>query len=165
MTGDDMIEAIRYGVRRHGIRFWLIDHLGYLFDPEDDDQRLPREAFVRKLHSVGLQDDCRNLLIAHPSYSWKARPRDRIRITDLKDTSAIAQDAMGGLVVERGRIQKGEEFPHSWVHVDKLRGLYGVVGAKVKLYYDAESASFADRWDTLPAARRLVSSTSPPEPM
>jgi hypothetical protein len=158
-TGDQIIDTIRYGIRRFGIRHWLVDHLGYLYDPTDDDRRGEVDRLVRTLHVVGLDDGASIHLIAHPNRANVAR-RDRVRIRDLKESSAIEQDAAGGMVAVRMAPKNGQLS--TTIHVDKLRGNYGVVGSKVELFYDRDACLFADRWEVLPCAKRLARLSAKP---
>lgn len=136
------VELVRYAVRRLGVRFAVLDHLGFLVDDAADDERRMIEATVRALYTVAKEDGITVAAVAHPNRVPTVQRR-RVRASDLKGATAIAQDADLVLVVERVRPAK-DGRARAVVHVDKARSHYATIGGKAWLWYDRGAARYAD---------------------
>jgi len=159
LAPDKLVEIMRYAKRRHGVTMFLIDHLGFLIDPDAKDERLAIQAVVRALALVANQMQITIFLIVHPSNSAKEIPGKFTRVTmrDLKGASAIRQDASDVLVVTRElpNVSKGQKVNRPWpqtrIYADKIRSEFGISGGDIALAYDPGSCIYADTWDETPA--------------
>ena len=145
------LQGLDYAVRRLGVRWALVDHLGFLVHGAEDERRAIEQA-VRDLATFAVQREITVVLICHPNNLSVVQQR-RVQLGDLKGASAIRQDAHMGLVVERllpGRVVK---HPAAAVHVDKCRSEFGMQGARLVLYYDPEACVYADTWEDTPMGR------------
>ena len=88
------------------------------------------------------------ILIAHPDKTHAKEGR-RVRLGDLKGSSAIEQDAHVGVVVQRGTMKK-RKWPSSMVYVDKARSEFAVPGSARRLAFDPESCRYYDTPSELP---------------
>ncbi len=155
-----VIEGVRYARRRLGARFFLIDHLGFLVDPDAEDERRAIEAVVRALAIAAKQMEVTIFLVVHPrNDAPKGRGYTRVTMQQLKGASAIRQDADDILVVvaegpdtAKGRRVK-RPWPQSRVYADKVRSEFGISGGDVALAYDPGSCTYADEWADTPAGR------------
>ena len=153
MGAEKVIEAVRYAVRRHGVKLAVIDHLGFLVDPSAPDERRAIENVVRALATLAVYDKVTLILIAHPSRLHHSQQR-RVKIQDLKGASAIEQDAHMGLVVTRVLPTDDQSKTAAWVYIDKVRSEFGLPGSKCYLYFDREACVFADTWEQTPQSMR-----------
>lgn len=149
-TFEDVRDAVRYAIRRHGVRIALIDHLGFLARGSGEGERQRIEEIVRALATIAVQDEVTIVLIAHPNRLSKAQQR-RVQLTDLKGASAIEQDTHVGIVVERLNPSKDRAFPATVIHFDKVRSEFGSPGSRALMAFDPRACSFADRWEDTPA--------------
>ncbi len=170
-------EALKYAVRRCGARYILIDHLGFLVDPEAEDERRAIQSVVRSMVLVRKDMDVTIFLIVHPRNDPDASKKfGRVTMQHLKGASAIRQDADMVLIVtrelpntEKGRLlPKGKRrpWPQTRIYIDKKRGRYGnVSGAgEVVMAFDPKALVFADTWDQTPMGRAgVLIDTSPSE--
>jgi KaiC/GvpD/RAD55 family RecA-like ATPase len=153
MKFSDVVETVRYSVRRHGTRMILIDHLGFLISNDADDERREIEHVVRSLSLLAYNEGVTIVLIAHPSNQNIAQRR-RVMMSDLKGASSIRQDASMVLVLERGTVNKDIQFAHTKVHADKIRSEFGLAGTNVNLAFDPDSVTYADDPGFLPNNER-----------
>lgn len=149
-TFEDVRDAIRYSIRRHGVKIALVDHLGFLARGSGEGERQRIEEVVRALATVAVQDEVTIVLIAHPNRLSKVQQR-RVKLTDLKGASAIEQDTHVGIVVERLDPSKDRPFPATVIHLDKVRSEFGSPGSRAVLAYDPIACVYADRWEDTPA--------------
>ena len=170
-------EALKYAVRRCGARYILIDHLGFLVDPEAEDERRAIQSVVRSMVLVRKDMDVTIFLIVHPRNDPDASKKfGRVTMQHLKGASAIRQDADMVLIVtrelpntEKGRmLSKGKRrpWPQTRIYIDKKRGRYGnVSGAgEVVMAFDPKALVFADTWDQTPMGRAgVLIDTTPSE--
>lgn len=170
-------EALKYAVRRCGVRYILIDHLGFLVDPEAEDERRAIQSVVRSMVLVRKDMDVTIFLIVHPRNDPDASKKfGRVTMQHLKGASAIRQDADMVLIVtrelpntEKGRLLgKGRRrpWPQTRIYIDKKRGRYGnVSGAgEVVLAFDPKALVFADTWEQTPMGRTgVLVDTTPSE--
>lgn len=160
---DALLDAIRFSVRRRGVRNVLIDHLGFVIDPEADDERKEIESIVRELSIFAEHEGVTVVLICHPSNMHVAQKR-RVSLSDLKGASAIRQDAHEVWIVEAAKPTSQRVYPASWIHFDKVRSDYGASGASVLLAFDPLATTYADSWGETPSGQRgvtLVQATKP----
>jgi twinkle protein len=151
---DRLMNAIRYGARRLGVRVVLVDHLGFLLE-RGEDERQQIEAIVRALAITAYTVGVTIVLVCHP----KSLPQDADRPTlnDLKGASAIKQDASEVLIVVRDpprpNAKPPRPWPGTWVYVDKVRSEFGVADSKVLLAFGPLSCCYADDWSKVPEGR------------
>ena len=136
-----------------GCSWILVDHLGFIADPNAKDERREIERCVRELATVAVNEDVTIVLICHPNNMAVAQQR-RVQITDLKGASAIRQDAHVGIVVERLIPSEKNPYPCSAIHLDKIRSEFGLTGSRVVLYYDPLACVCADSWIMTPLGQR-----------
>ncbi len=163
---SELLDSIRFGVRRRGVRNVLIDHLGFVVNPDADDERKEIESIVRELSIFAEHEGVSVVLICHPSNMHVAQKR-RVSLADLKGASAIRQDAHEVWIVEAAKPTKQRVYPASWVHFDKVRSDYGASGASVLLAFDPLATTYADSWNETPSGQRgvtLVQATKPGKP-
>jgi len=151
-TREQVVDAIRYSVRRHNVKVALIDHLGFLTRGAGDNERQVIEEVVRDLALIAVNDGVTIILVCHPNRTFASQQR-RVKISDLKGASAIEQDAHVGLVVERQAPRAERGFPAAKVYVDKVRSEFGSPGAHVIMPFDPLACIFADTWDETPSGQ------------
>lgn len=150
---SELYDTIRYAVRRVGVRAILIDHLGFILDPEAEDERREIEKVLRALSIVAEHEGVSVILVCHPSNS-AANNKRRVTLTDLKGASAIRQDAHEVWVVESAAPSQKRPFYGAWVHLDKIRSDFGSSGSSVLLAFDPLACTYADEWSQTPSGRR-----------
>jgi len=153
ITPAKLVETMRYAKRRHGVTYFLVDHLGFLIDADAPDERRAIEAVIRALAIVAKQLQITIFLIAHPHNTGrdhKGRPNE-VTARDLKGASAIRQDADDIIVVSQLPPTKDVPWPRSRIKADKVRSDFGVSGGSCVLAFDPGSNTFADRWEETPA--------------
>lgn len=177
LSYEKLEEALKYAVRRLGVRYILIDHLGFLVDPEAEDERRAIQGVIRSMVLLRKDMDVTLFLIVHPRNDPDASKKwGRVTMQHLKGASAIRQDADLVMVVtrelpnmEKGRmLPKGKRrpWPQTRIFIDKKRGRFGSVSGagEVVLAYDPESQTFADTWEQTPMGRSgALIDTTPPE--
>lgn len=176
MPWTKLEEALKYAVRRCGVRYVLIDHLGFLVDPDADDERRAIQAVIRSMVLLRKDMDITMFLIVHPRNDPDASKKfGRVTMQHLKGASAIRQDADLVLVVvredpntEKGRLMTRNKrpWPQARIYIDKKRGRFGQVSGagQVVLAYDPRSQTFADTWDKTPMGQAgLLIDTRPVE--
>lgn len=164
ITFDNIITQLRFAVRRHGVKIALVDHLGFLTQPDSkQDERILIEKVVRKLATVAIQDDFTIILVCHPNNMSVSQQR-RVKISDLKGASAIRQDAHVALVVERqdGTAERG--FPATTIYADKIRSEFGSNGGHVTMAFDPYACIYADRWEDTPSCQNGANIVVPDNP-
>ena len=161
---DNIVSSLRFAVRRHGVKVALVDHLGFLTQPDSkQDERILIEKVVRKLATVAIQDDFTIILVCHPNNMSVSQQR-RVKISDLKGASAIRQDAHVALVVERqdGTSERG--FPATTIYADKIRSEFGTNGGQVTMAFDPYACIYADRWEDTPSCQNGANIVVPDSP-
>ena len=148
LNATQCLQALDYANRRLGVRFAVVDHLGFLVREAEDERRAIEEV-VRKYAIFSVQRHMTIVLICHPSNLNVVQQR-RVKISDIKGASAVRQDAHLGLVIERLLPGKMVKHPASAVHVDKCRSEFGMQGARCTLFYDPEATVYADTWEQTP---------------
>jgi 5S rRNA maturation endonuclease (ribonuclease M5)/KaiC/GvpD/RAD55 family RecA-like ATPase len=151
LDADACLEAIDYAVRRRGVRFAVVDHLGFLVRGAEDERKAIENA-VRTYALAAVNWGITIVLICHPNNLSVVQQR-RVQLSDLKGASAIRQDAHVGLVIERLKPGKSVQHPASAVHVDKCRSEFGMQGSRLVMYYDPEATVYADSWEATPMGR------------
>lgn len=157
LPAEKLMQSVRYGARRHGVKVVLVDHLGFLLEPGDD-ERQQIEAVVRALAITAYTVGVTIVLICHP----RALSSDAQRPTlnDLKGASAIKQDASEVLVIVRDPPRPNAKpprmWPGSWVYVDKVRSEFGVSDSKSLLAFGPISCCYADSWEEVPEGKAGV---------
>lgn len=162
----ELVEAIAFAARRLGVRFVMVDHVGFVVDEESDDERRHIEACMRALITVADAYGVTIFLVAHPNRGHIGQgggrtARSRVTMKHLKGASALEQDAEGVVVVVRNDPkaggEKGSKVLHftTDLHFDKVRSEFGVPGSTVTLYFDRRSCRYAGNLDALPAVPRV----------
>ena len=159
---SEIMNNIKYAIRRRDVKLIVVDHLGYLINPECSDERREIENCIRQFATLSIQEGVNIMLICHPNRVWVGQQR-RVRITDLKGASAIEQDAHCGIVVERLEQDENNKFPRANIHVDKCRSEFGVAGSTVTLSFDQMACSFGDSWEDTPSGQKPRSMIISPE--
>jgi archaellum biogenesis ATPase FlaH len=154
LPADKLMQSVRYGARRYGVKAVLVDHLGFLLEPGDD-ERQQIEAVVRALAITAYTVGVTIVLICHPKAL--SHDADRPTLNDLKGASAIKQDASEVLVVVRDPPRPNAKpprmWPGTWVYVDKVRSEFGVADSKALLPFGPLSCVYADDWQQVPEGR------------
>jgi hypothetical protein len=151
-----LVDSIRYGVRRLGLRNVLVDHLGFVVEPDSENERQQIAGLCRELSILGEFEGISIILVAHPTNLHLVQRR-RVRAGDLKGASAIRQDAHEVWIVEKvlpGK-QRKQTHPAVWVHLDKIRSDFGSAGSSVMLYFDPLACTYADEWAQTPTGSKL----------
>lgn len=162
LSAEKLMQSVRYGARRHGVKVVLVDHLGFLLEPGDD-ERQQIEAVVRALAITAYTVGVTIVLICHP----RALSSDAQRPTlnDLKGASAIKQDASEVLVVVRDpprpNAKPPRNWPASWIYVDKVRSEFGVADSKALLAFGPLSCVYADAWEQVPEGKTATTLAGP----
>lgn len=155
ITPAKLVETIRYAKRRHGVGYFLVDHLGFLIDSEAPDERRAIEAVVRALAIEAKRMQVTVFLVCHPHNTGRdhrGRP-NKVTARDLKGASAIRQDADDIIVVTALPPTKDIPWPRSEIVADKVRSDFGVSGGRAVLAFDPGSVTYADTWEETPAGQ------------
>lgn len=155
MSFEDLLNTIRFAVRRRGVRNVLVDHLGFVIDPEAEDERREIQNVVRALSIIAEHEGVSIILVCHPSNMHVAQRR-RVSLADLKGASAIRQDAHEVWVVEAAKPNEKRPWPGAWIHLDKVRSDFGASGASVLLAFDPLACVYCDTWDETPSGRKGI---------
>jgi len=134
IKATEVIDNIRYAKRRFGTRFFMIDHLGYLTQTEENELKAINKV-IHDFSDLSKEEQVTIWLICHPSNSNKIERR-RVNMSDLKGSSDIRQWAHEVIVVERGTISKARQYAHTNVYFDKVRSEFGGNGAECTLAFD-----------------------------
>ena len=149
-----MVNTLRFAKRRHGVKLFLIDHLGFIAKrAKGEDERQAIERVVRDLATISINDKITIILICHPNNVSVSQQR-RVKISDLKGASAIRQDAHVGVVVERQDPNQQRNFPCSTIHFDKVRSEFGRAGSRTTMAFDPLSCVYADDWTSTPSGAK-----------
>lgn len=151
---DKLMEAMRFAYRRKGVRFFVVDHLGYTIDYGAKASETAQLDATTKMFSAFARDyGCTILLIAHPTKQHRTEQR-RATLYDAKGAVSIEQEATAGIALE---IDRGSEVPRTFLHVDKWRPKFGSgVGSCAELYYDPVANHYGDSFESLPLARSFT---------
>lgn len=160
MPWEEVEETIRYAVRRLGVRNVLIDHLGFITDPEAEDERREIERVVRPLSIFAEHEEITAFLVAHPN-NQHVQQRRRVGVGDLKGASAIRQDAHEVWVIEQLPRTERRPWPATAWHFDKVRSDYGASASRVITAFDPVSTTYAERWEDTPSGRRGIKWAAP----
>jgi len=147
------IDAVRYSIRRHGCRWFLIDHLGFLIPEDEQDERRATDKVIRALAILANTEEVMIWLICHPSNAYVSQRR-RPMLTDLKGASAIRQDASDGLVLVPQKVTKKSPYCSTKIFLDKVRSEFGKSGTEVVLPFDPVALHYADAPEGLPTLQR-----------
>lgn len=160
MSFEDLLNTIRYAVRRRGVRNVLIDHLGFVVDPDAEDERKEIQTIVRALSLLAEHENVAIFLICHPSNTYVIQKR-RVSLADLKGASAIRQDAHEVWVIEKAPQTEKRPWYASYFHLDKIRSDFGASGASVLLAFDPLATCYADSWADTPSGRKGIQPVVP----
>lgn len=162
-TGRDaLVEAIRYAVRRFDVRAFLVDHLGYIQDPDAPNEARDITEIVKALAVLAENEGVAIVLVAHPNNTSIQQQR-RVMMGDLKGASAIRQESSVVAVVVR-HDPRGTSPPTTAVHFDKIRSEFGFNGSSCSLAFDPVSCVYADTWAETPMGQAGGSGTSIVDP-
>jgi hypothetical protein len=160
---DELHDLVRYAVRRLGVKNVLIDHLGFIVDPDSEDERREIQTVCRALSIIAEHEGVAIFLICHPS-NQHVQQRRRVTLADLKGASAIRQDAHEVWVVEAAKPTTKRPWPGAWIHLDKIRSDFGASGVSVLLAFDPLATVYADSWEETPSGKRGVRVVVPAAP-
>lgn len=150
---DKMMQTIRYGVRRLGVKHILIDHLGFLI-PEDADSKDERRAIEVIIRALAITAKTLGVLITLICHPRNTPPGERVQMNHIKGASAIKQDADEVLIVvrqpPRPKAKPPIPYPTSRVFVDKCRSEFGIAGSDCTLAFGPLSLHYCDAWDDTP---------------
>ena len=160
--GAEVIAA----VRRCGARYILID-LGFLVDPEAEDERRAIQSVVRSMVLVRKDMDVTIFLIVHPRNDPDAgeevRPRDH---ATRRAPAPSRQDADMVLIVTRElptRRRAGccprvkAPWPQTRIYIDKnVAATATCPNGRGRDGFDPKALVFADTWDQTPMGRAGV---------
>jgi hypothetical protein len=161
MSKADLLDAIRYAVRRLDVRFAVIDHAGFVEEPDSDASNALHDLdqLVRDLALLGVNEEVCLAVIFHPNRTNVAL-QSRVTYKHLKGSSAIEQDAHAVVVVVANPVGKNSPNPSCTLHLDKCRSEFGKPGASCVLAYDPVATVYADTWEETPLGRAGRSGTS-----
>lgn len=158
---DELIETIRYQKRRNGVTQYLLDHMGFMVKPGDE-ERAQIDDLVRTFAKLGEDEGVAINMIAHPNHDHRRNGGRQVEVGDLKGSSAIEQDAAMILIVERDYNLGKKDIPHGLIKCGKLRKEWGLGTGKSKVqYYDAPSTTYADEEYQLPGGQQATKGGSP----
>ncbi len=155
LSPQKVLDTMRFAVRRKDVRNILIDHLGFVIDPDAEDERRAIQKVVRELSIIAEYEAVSCFLVCHPSNQHLAQRR-RVGLGDLKGASAIRQDAHEVWVLEKVGIVKSRPYPAARIHFDKVRSDFGASGSEVTLAFDPLACVYADKWSMTPSGMRGV---------
>lgn len=164
MSLEKVVTSIRYAYRRLGVRFVLVDHLGFLLgdDCDEKNERSRIEQSIRELAILANVLQISIFLVVHPRNTNQEQGKiGRVTMNHLKGASALRQDAHSVWIVdaepagmEYGRLlPKGRVRPwhQARLYCDKERSEFGAGGGtEVALAFDPISCRYADRWEDTP---------------
>lgn len=163
LSWDKLKDTIQHAIRRKGVRNVMIDHLGFVVDPDCEDERRETQKIVRALSLLAEHEDVAIFLICHPSNTYVVQQR-RVGIGDLKGASAIRQDMHEGWVIEQSPATTKRPWYGTWVHLDKIRSDFGASGSSVLLAFDPLAICYGDAWELTPSGKRGVRVVVPEAP-
>ena len=173
MSIQKAMETMRYAKRRLGVRIFMIDHLGFLIDPEAKDERIAIQMAIREIALFAKFEGITIFMVVHPSNAKESAPgsgrQQRVTMHNLKGASAIRQDADDVLVIVREppHVSKGARCKRPWpqtrIYLDKARSEFASPGSDIDLAFDPGSCQYADLWDDNPrVAKDSLCPTAPP---
>lgn len=138
---NEIVSAIRYSVRKEGVKVAFVDYLG-LIGPSDE--RAPREQQVaqitRKLKSLAKEQEISIVLGSQLNRMVESRDDKRPRLADLRESGAAEQDADVVMFVHRpGYYDSNIDSRVAECIVAKQR--QGVTGV-AKLEWSGETTTF-----------------------
>lgn len=137
--------ARRLAARRGGLSVIVIDYLQLLHNGrrrKDDNRNLELGEILGGLKALAKDLDCTVLILSQLSRGVESRPDKKPRLSDLRDSGSIEQDADQVWLLMRKE--------YYWPTKPEFRGLADVIVAKnrngptgtVSLFYEAESFRF-----------------------
>lgn len=150
MSYADVVATIRRSVRRSGVKWIQLDHLGYITDPAAKDPVRDIEMIVQGLALLSVQPDIEVCLwlVAHPNSAPGSQGR-RVTVHDLKGSSAIKQEASVVLSVQAMPIAL-RGHPSTNIYAEKVRDEFGIQGSSCSLAFDPNATVYADEWGMTP---------------
>lgn len=157
MPKAELLDNLRYAVRRLDVHFAVVDHAGYV-DLEDDNE-VEITKFMTELAVIGVNEKVCIVTICHPNRMNVAQQR-RVGLRDLKGSSGIEQNAHAVLVVARNQVGKQTPTPSTTLFLDKVRSEFGVPDSSCVLAYDPLATSYADEWSRTPMGAKGAKGSS-----
>lgn len=161
MALADLCDVVEYGVRRHGLKFVVVDHLHFFLGTQDErDERRMIDGAMDRLVKLVKRLAIHVLLVVHPA-KLRIDPRTgsaaKVEPNDLKGASSIKQGADN---IVRVYLVPSDERPHgvgpcAEVATRKVRDDAGRVDAAVLSF---DRASLRYEYDPMVAARFLEAS-------
>jgi KaiC/GvpD/RAD55 family RecA-like ATPase len=103
---EAMRNTISYAVKRHAVRFVLVDHLHFMVT-EGPSERADLDEMMKMLAEVAVTTGVHVVVVAHPRQHQQSGEKDRdnriIQLSDLKGSSGLKQIADNVLSVWRPR--------------------------------------------------------------
>lgn len=132
--------AARVALEKGGVRAIVVDYLQILKDPgENDNQRISKVS--RNLKATAREFGCPILVLSQLNRQAEYREDPHPRLSDLRDSGAIEQDADVVLGLWRDRRME-DEFVDSDMHIDILKNRQGPSGVRILVPFDGDFVSF-----------------------
>lgn len=122
-TIDEVERVIRYGVKFHGVKLVVLDHLHYFLRLSDSrNPVLKIDESMRRLHVLAEELDVHLAIITHPHKIEDSRTGKpaKLGLMSTKGASSIAQETDNYIVVCRGT---GENLGKALIEIQKNREL------------------------------------------
>lgn len=157
MPVGELVDIVKFSVRRLGVRIVLVDHLDYIVDPESEKEVQEIRKVCELLSIYAEREGVTIFLIVHPAnIKQLGSKRRRVTMYDIKGASAIRQYAHEVWVLEKAWYTKVRLHPATWWHFDKIRSKRGMAGSKVLTAFDPLACIYGETWESTPAGRRGV---------
>jgi len=145
MTLKSVLESIDYGVHVHGIKFVVIEDLGYLGSSAvGDNERERLEFAVKLLHAKALETGVHILVIVHPTQSKD--DRGFMGMANMKGSSGIKQYGDNVIILQRldrayPDVRQVHAFTRLEVRKNRAKGKEGELILDYHQDYDGYSTS------------------------
>lgn len=149
MTLDSVIEIVEYYSFRHGVKFFVIEDLGFIAKTINrGDERLNIEFAIQVLHSKALECDVHIAVIVHPIQSKD--DRGHISMAMMKGSSGIKQYSDNVLIVQRmdrafPERPEAQKFTKISIAKNRAMGDEGAVYLEYHKDYDGFSTPLSQR--------------------
>lgn len=127
MSIGHIVAGVRKLVREQGVRVVLVDYLGIIKEPDDSRGRVDAVTKLSNaLNQLAKETGVVMIVLAQLNRDSEKRPGGKPKKSDLKDSSAIEQDAFGVLLLHEkkpeGEGEQSDSIVDVDVIVDKWRG-------------------------------------------
>lgn len=132
--------AARVALERGGLRAIVIDYLQLLKDAGDQEvQRITRIS--RNVKALGREFDCPMLVLSQLNRGPEHRDDHHPRLSDIRESGAVEQDADVVLGLYRDRALE-KEFDDSPMDIDILKNRQGPSGVRFTIPFNGDTVSF-----------------------